>query len=250
MQTRNPIKDKLKEIDVVILCGGMGSRLASVVDDCPKPMAQINNRPFLDILIEYFAKFGFARFILCAGHMSQVIQNYYKCKDSPLEFVISNEYIPLGTAGSVKNAEKFINTDPFLVTNGDSFCPVDLAEFYEFHSAKQSLLSMVAVESESTDDCGSVTVDDSQRIVSFEEKKQKNQKSCVNAGIYLFRKKILSLIPDEIKFSLEYDLFPGLANRDSYAFLSGEKLIDIGTPQRYEQAKKYFAAKSKVSSVR
>jgi len=250
MQTKDLIENKLRDIDVVVLCGGIGSRLAEVVNDRPKPMAEINHQPFLDILIDYFTGFGFRRFVLCAGYMSEVIQDYYDQKSSMVELIISYEHTPLGTAGSVKNAEEFIQSDPFLVTNGDSFCSVNLAEFYNFHSSRQALLSIAVVESEETADRGLVTLDSLQRIVSFEEKEQAQKQGYVNAGIYFFQKELLSSIPANIKYSLEYDLLPGLTNHRSFAFVSREELIDIGTPQRYERAKEHFAAGTEMLPVR
>ncbi|MBW7990853.1 MAG: NTP transferase domain-containing protein [Planctomycetes bacterium] len=235
----------LKEIDVVILCGGIGSRLRGTVDDRPKSMVQINQQPFLDILIDYFCGFGFSRFVLCTGHMSEVIQEHYSHKKGSLEFIVSNEQIPLGTAGSIKNAERFIQSEPFLVTNGDSFCPMNLAEFYDFHLLKQALMSMAVVESEDTSDCGLVTLDNLQRISGFEEKKAKARTGYINVGIYLFQKKILSFIPANTKYSLEYDLFPKLTNLDSFAFVSRAELIDIGTPERYERASSFFSIEAK-----
>ena len=245
MQTRNLIENKLKEIDVVILCGGIGSRLAKVVNDRPKPMAEINRQPFLDILIDYFCGFGLRRFVLCTGYMSKLIQNHYNQKKGSLEFVVSDEQTALGTAGSIKNAERFIQSEPFLVTNGDSFCSVDLAEFYDFHLSRRALMSMVVVESEDTTSSGLVTLNCSQRITSFEEKKPQSQTGYINAGIYLFRKKFLSLIPENTRYSLEYDLFPRVNNQDSFAFVCREELIDIGTPERYEWARGFFSIENK-----
>jgi len=246
MQTRNLIENKLKEIDVLILCGGTGSRLAEVVNDRPKPMAEINHQPFLDILIDYFAGFGFRRFVLCTGYMSEVIQHYYGQRSNTLELIISYEHTLLGTAGSIKNAQKFIQSEPFLVANGDSFCSVNLSEFYNFHSSRQALLSMAVIESEETADRGLVTLDSLQRIVSFEEKKHPQKQGYVNAGIYFFQKEILSSIPANTKYSLEYDLLPGLTNHRSFAFVSCEELIDIGTPQRYERAKRLFLNRGQI----
>lgn len=243
------MKNKLNEIDVLILCGGIGSRLAKVVNDRPKPMAEINHQPFLDILIDSFTSFGLRRFVLCTGYMSKVIQDYYSHRSDSLEFVISHEHTPLGTAGSVKNAQKFIQSDTFLVANGDSFCSVDLSEFYNFHSSKQALISMVVVESEDTTDRGLVTLDSVQKIVSFDEKEQKEGTAYINAGIYLFHKHILSLIPANNKYSLEYDLFPRLTNQNSFAFVNHKELIDIGTPQQYGRAKEYFASGAKILPV-
>jgi NDP-sugar pyrophosphorylase family protein len=241
MQAKTLIENKLSEVDVVILCGGTGSRLRPVVDDRPKPMAQINRKPFLDILIDFFSGFGFRRFVLCAGYMSQVIHEHYTHKTGPCQFIISDEHTPLGTGGTVRNAQRFIQSNPFLVANGDSFCSVDLAEFYDFHSARRALMSMVVLESENTDDCGQVVFDESQRIIDFEEKKQKHRSCHVNAGIYLFQKEVISFIPEDTKFSLEHELFPELTKHSCYAFVSHGQLIDIGTPKRYEWAKRCFS---------
>lgn len=250
MRTRSLIKDKLREVDVLILCGGIGSRLQGVVNDRPKPMAEINQRPFLDILIDYLSAFGFRRFVLCTGHMSEIIQHYYSHKNGPLEFIISDEQTPLGTAGTVKNAEKFIQSDPFLVANGDSFCAVDLAEFYNFHSARQALLSMVVVESEDTINGGLVALNNLQRIVSFKEKKQKHGSGYISAGIYLFQQDVLSFIPEGTKYSLEYDLFPKLTGQRCFGYAVRVELMDIGTPQKYELAREYFAGNPEVMLVR
>lgn len=239
---------QVDEVDVLLLCGGFGSRLASVVSDRPKPMAEMNERPFLDLLIDYFAGFGLRRFILCAGHKSGVIKDHYAKRAGALEFVVCEETVPLGTAGAIRNAQNLIGSDTFLAVNGDSFCPVDLKAVYEFHRAEDRLMSMVVTESADTSDCGSVLLDESQRIVGFREKQPGT--GFVNAGIYFFEKSILDLIPEGEKTSLEYDIFPKLADDNAYAFICDEELIDIGTPQRYELAKKYFAQKAEIVSIK
>ncbi len=241
MHTRTPTKNKLSEIDAVILCGGMGSRLRAVVDDRPKPMAEINDRPFLDILIDSFCEFGFRRFVLCAGYMSQIIRDYYGSRAGSHEFVISDEHKPLGTAGAIKNAAELIRSDTFLVANGDSFCPVDLGALHDFHSARHALMSMVVLETQNTGDCGLVSLDGSKRIVGFEEKNQQSRTRYINAGIYLFQKEVLSLIPDDISFSLENDLFPNIIKQACYAFPTQGRLLDIGTPARFATAIKHLA---------
>jgi len=225
----------------VILCGGMGKRLRPVVDDRPKPMAEIDDRPFLDILIDSFAEFGLRRFILCAGYMSDIIRDYYAAQSGSRQFIISDEYKPLGTAGAIKNAAELIRSDTFLVANGDSFCPVDLNAFHDFHLARHALMSMVVVETQNTGDCGLVSLDASQRIVGFEEKTQQSQSRYINAGIYLFQKEALSLIPEQVNFSLERELFPKLIEQDCYAFPTQGQLLDIGTPPRLAAAIKHLA---------
>ena len=225
------------DVDVVILCGGKGTRLEEVVSDRPKPMAEISSQPFLDILIDYISSFGFKRLILSVGYMADYIKDYYRNKRGPCEILFSQENEPLGTAGAVKQAENLVQSNPFLVLNGDSFCPVDLAQFLEFHSKNGALVSMVVTEAEEVRDFGTICLDNSQRIVRFEEKKGR-KKSFIKAGIYLFEKEVFFLIPSNTRHSLEHDLFPALVKQKFYGYVTQEKLIDIGTPERYEQAKR------------
>ena len=239
-----------KEIDVLILCGGFGKRLRDVINNRPKPMAEINGRPFLDILIDYVASYGFRRFILCIGYMGDVIKQYYQERGSSLTILFSEEREPLGTGGAIKNTEPLIQSNPFLVMNGDSFCPIDLCAFLDFHTSKGALLSIALVKAKETQDYGVIALGESQRIVSFDEKRvgagfcssPVEGNSFINAGIYLFDNHTLSTIPSHKNFSLEYDLFPKIINREFYGYVTSETLIDIGTPERYEKAKREIFA--------
>lgn len=227
------------QTDVLILCGGQGSRLKKIVYDRPKPMAEINGNPFLDILINQVASYGFNRFILCTGYKAEFIEDYYHTSEKQIEIVFSKEKTPLGTGGAIKNAESVIKTSPFLVLNGDSFCPVDLKLFVDFHKNKHAHLSVVVTRADNNVEFGSLLLDESKRIIRFEEKAT-NELSYINAGIYLFEKEVLSNIPENTKFSLENELFARLIGSDFFGFETEEKLIDIGTPVRYEEAKKYI----------
>ena len=232
-------KTNMINIDVLILCGGQGRRLHKVISDRPKPMAEINGRPFLDILISYVSSFGLKRFILCTGYMVDYIDQYFSSKNDSIEFVFSKEETPLGTGGAVKNAERFIKTSPFFVMNGDSFCSVDLIRFLNFHKSKDALLSMVVTKAKSSGDFGSLVLDNSEKIVRFKEKVRKDR-ALINAGIYLFEKDVLFSIPRDVAYSLEHDFFPKLAGQKFYGYTTTARLIDIGTPERYEEAKRFF----------
>lgn len=231
----------LEKTDVLILAGGRGKRLQQLVNDKPKPMAGIGGRPFLDVLIDYASGFGLNRFILGTGYKAETIAAYYEGKDATQQVLFSTEAEPLGTAGAVKNAEELIQSNPFMVMNGDSFCRVDLRDLLDFHIEKNALLSVALVATDSAEDFGTVELDDSQEIVRFEEKKAKSRKTFVNAGIYLFQHDIFSMIPAGTKYSLEYDLFPGLVGRRFYGFVTEAELIDIGTPRRYYRAVKVLS---------
>jgi len=228
---------KTKDIDVVLLCGGMGKRLRSIVR-APKSMAEINGRPFLDILIEYIAGFGFRRFILCTGYKGDEIRAYYeKRHKGPLEILFSEEKEPLDTAGALKNAEPFIKSPTFLAANGDSLCETDLNKFLVFHFEKNALSSLILTKVKDGSDYGTVSLEKSRRIDGFDEKSKWTEDSFISAGVYLFEKKALSLIPPGVSFSLERDFFPKILNRAFYGYVTGGAFIDIGTPERYEKAK-------------
>ena len=179
---------KSVDMDVVVLCGGMGTRLRSIVSDRPKPMAQIDNRPFLDILIEYLSSFGFRRFVLCTGHKSDIIREYYSDKQMPVEILISNEETPLGTAGAVKNAEAMIKSESFIVVNGDSFCSVDMQSFVDYHERSNAMVSVVLSKNKERRDGGNVIMDDMCRVCSFSEKDATCQSDLMNAGVYCFQR--------------------------------------------------------------
>lgn len=225
-----------QEIDVVILCGGLGKRLKGVINDRPKPMANIKGRAFLDILIDYVASYGFKRFILCIGYMGDVIKQHYLKRTGPLTILFSQESKPLGTGGAIKNAESLIQSNSFLVMNGDSFCQVNLHKFVDFHIKKKALLSIVLIHAKKSKNYGVIALGDSKRIVRFEEKAIAKGHSLISAGIYFFDTNVLSLIPVHKSFSLEYDLFPKIINREFFGYITRGKFIDIGTPERYEKA--------------
>lgn len=228
-------------IDVVILCGGLGTRLRNTVHDRPKPMAEINHHPFLDILVNYSYKHGFNRFIFCTGYKGESIRKYYENKEYPASFLFSEEKEPLGTAGAIKNAESLIDSRVFFVLNGDSFCNLNMRSFLEFHASKESCASVALTSVNKSNDCGVVKITDTHRIISFHEKVGMDTYGFVNAGIYIFDKNILSCIPIGKSYSLEYDLFPILIQQKHiYGFVTEQRFIDIGIPERYELAKIVF----------
>jgi len=227
----------LSKIDVVILCGGYGKRLQGVIKDIPKPMAKIKHRPFLSILIDFIASYGFKRFILCTGYKADIIERYYSQRYNSLIIEFSREEKPLGTGGAIKNAENYIKSSPFLVANGDSFCKINLKEFVGFHLKRDALISIAVTNTDICDDYGVITINNLQQIVEFDEKAKGYKNSLINTGFYLLQREVFLLMPEKNNFSIERDFFPKIIKRNLYAFETQESLIDIGTPKRYEKAK-------------
>jgi len=244
MQGHTPTnyKDKKRgidffRVDVLVLAGGKGTRLRSNIGDVPKVLAPVAGRPFLDIIIEDLVTMGFGRIILSVGHLKNQIKDRYTGKG--IFFV--EEESPLGTGGAVKNAYALINSDSFLVMNGDSWFAggIDMNAFYSFHKEKNALVSIVLARPRNEKDYGAVVLDRTGNILGFNEKEKKEENHFLNAGIYFMRRDVFSRMPHG-SFSLEKDLFPKLIGSEFYGFPVDGELIDIGTPERYARAHKIF----------
>jgi NDP-sugar pyrophosphorylase family protein len=226
-------------IDVLILCGGLGTRLQPVSGGGQKILVELAEKPFIDILIESLLPFGFKRFILCVGYERDRVKEHFLGRN--FEVLFSEENEPLGTGGAVKNAMPYIASSPFLVLNGDSFCRIDYGQFFKFHRQKGGLLSMVLAEPLPEIDYGIIDIDGNSRITSFQEKAEGLKVDYINAGIYLLTREVFQLMPQTAKFSLEYDFFPEVITCGCYGFVVEEEVIDIGTPERYYRAKSIFS---------
>lgn len=225
-------------MDIVILCGGLGTRLKSVTGDAPKVMAEVDGKPFLDVIIEYLKDQGFQRIILCTGYQAQTVERYYQENSHDMRIVFSREEEPLGTGGALKNTRSLIESDIFFVMNGDSFCPINLKNFLGFYEKQKTIAALAVSKVDESKDYGGIVLDKEYRILGFYEKADVPVGSTagyVNAGIYCFNKKLFSLMPEMKKFSMEYDVFPKLIQENIYGFLIDEKFFDIGTPERLKK---------------
>jgi len=226
------------ETDVLILCGGAGSRLRPLIYDRPKGLATISGRPFLDILVENLLRQEFRRFIFCVGHLKEQIIEHFKYR-TDAEYFFSEENFSLGTGGATHKALILTQSNPILVVNGDSFCNFNFKEMLQFHNTKESAATFIITKPRQRNDGGTVRIDKSNKIISFEEKKPNVALNdlFINAGIYLLKLESLKFLGLRPPFSLEYDIFPKLIKNNScFGFIVDSDLIDIGTPERYLKA--------------
>lgn len=226
------------EIDTLILCGGLGTRLRPAVSDRPKALAEIAGRPFLDLLIDELLRSGLYRFVLCTGYGSEQIAERYRDRGDA-NFTFSTENRPLGTGGAVTHALPMTRSDPVVIVNGDSLCSVNYAELLESHRRNQALLTIVATPPAGRDDAGAIQADDEGRIIEFAEKPSGDvgRGRQVNAGIYVMQRKAVDFAPRAEVFSLERELFPAaVRSGHCFAFSVSGPLIDIGTPDRLQAA--------------
>lgn len=229
--------------DVIILAGGLGTRLRSVVSDVPKCMAPVGGRPFLAWIFQWLEGFDVGHIILSLGHMSQVvidwIHNEYKGK-TPVDWVI--EETPLGTGGGIRLAMSKVMGDLAIILNGDTFFNVDLNTFHSFSCIAKAPLAVALKPMTDFERYGSVTLSDDKHIISFNEKKH-CEKGLINGGIYCIDSKagLFEGMPD--KFSFEKEILEPLSDKGIISgFVSDGSFIDIGIPEDYEIAQTFLPA--------
>jgi D-glycero-alpha-D-manno-heptose 1-phosphate guanylyltransferase len=221
----------------LLLVGGLGTRLRSVVPSAPKPLASVGNKSFLELLIRQLKHQGVRRLILCTGYLADQVENEFgDGRALNLEISYSRELEPLGTAGAVKLAQSQLGrASEFLVMNGDSFLEIDLQPFIQFHRERHALVSMAVLRVEDSSRYGTVKVDSNQKVIGFVEKAGSKGPGLVNGGIYVFSPEVFDYIP-EGRSSLEKDVFPRLLGKGVYAQEQSGMFIDIGTPEDYARA--------------
>lgn len=224
-------------IDAIILAGGKGTRLSSVVADRPKPMAEVEGRPFIEWLIRQVRAQGVTRIILSTGHMADAFEAYFgRGRRLGMEIAYSHEHEPLGTAGAMRLALPHVCSDDVLVMNGDSFCGFTLNDMLAAHRASKARATLLLTAAPSTDRYGAVVVDDAGSVQAFREKEAGMGAGLISAGVYLLSREVISSIPEGRQVSIERDVFPSLIGRGLYAYVAEGPFIDIGTPESYREA--------------
>jgi len=234
----------LKTTDAFILCGGLGTRLRESIGETQKVITEVDGIPFLDYILKQLDSQGVGRVILGLGFKAETLEEHYSEHPFQFELAFSKEEELLGTGGAIKHACTKIQSDPFLVLNGDSYCEVDFEALIEFHKSKEAALSIVVSKVKDGRDFGGIRLDKSNRIAEFKEKDEGSTEFFVNAGIYCLNQKVFDMMPTEQKFSIETDIFQKQIIKDLYGFRIEGGFLDIGTPDRLEQAKTTFKKES------
>ncbi|EAI0737397.1 nucleotidyltransferase family protein [Campylobacter jejuni] len=216
-------------MQAIILCGGLGTRLKSVIKNIPKPMAPINNKPFLEFIFEYLKKQGIKEVILAVSYKYEVIKEYFKDEFLGIKIKYSIEKEPLGTGGAIKETLKFIKNEAYVL-NGDTFFDIDLSKL----KLNGSKICLALKQINDFDRYGTVNVDGLGLVISFEEKVFKKQ-GLINGGIYLLDKDIFKDFALQEKFSFEEFLQENYRNLKARAEIFDNYFIDIGVPSDYER---------------
>lgn len=221
--------------EAIILAGGLGTRLRSVVADVPKCMAPVNGIPFINFVISYLKNEGVERFILSLGYKSEIIIDYIEkeFKNTEIEYVIEDE--PLGTGGAIKLAcTKVKGTDTFVL-NGDTLFNIDIKHFSAFHHSNKADFSVALKEMKNFSRYGSVEIDNDFAIKAFKEKTFCS-KGFINGGIYALNLASFLQQPFPNVFSFEKDFLEQYMNKKRFYGLPCDYyFIDIGIPEDYSR---------------
>jgi D-glycero-alpha-D-manno-heptose 1-phosphate guanylyltransferase len=222
-------------MEAIILAGGLGTRLHPICSDRPKPMADIQGKPFIEYLLDYWKHQGITHFIFSVGHLHHIIMRYFglKYQNIPIDYAIEN--VPLGTGGGLLHSIPYLhyNDATFLVLNGDTFFNVSLKNF--IHKGKVTL-ALYSIEKNTR--YHGVTLSEEGLIKSLNDQSSE----FINGGCYLFNKKALSEFQQKGPISLENEILPILISQDNcYGQLFDGNFLDIGIPEDYKRGQELFS---------
>ena len=228
--------------EAIILAGGFGTRLQAVVSDVPKPMAPVNNEPFLNYIFDYLLHFKIKHVVLSTGYLSEKISEHYKDEYKGVKISYAKEVEPMGTGGGIRLALQQCLTDNVLVLNGDSFFDVDLNLYYSKHISFNSDCSLALRKVDNASRYGTIKLDDSKVIKEFKEKDSVEQPGLINGGVYILNRKLfLNETEANVAFSIEKDFFEKRINELTFfGFEYQGYFIDIGIPEDYNKAQHDF----------
>ena len=229
-------------MEAILLCGGLGTRLRSVVSDRPKPMAEIAGKPFLHYLVKMLSESGVKRLIFALGYMGEQIEAYFQSgKDYGLSIFYSYEDSPLGTGGAIRNALSHVSGENVLVLNADTFFHTDYESLLREQLKNKAAMTIASRKIEDISRYGAILKDESGRILRWNEKMSSDRAEApcpgeINGGIYVMKKSLIEKIP-EGKQSLENDCIPAWLEDGLYlqAIPSDGYFMDIGIPEDYAQ---------------
>jgi dTDP-glucose pyrophosphorylase len=232
------IKPKEKTNQVILMVGGLGTRLRPLTENIPKPMLEVGNKPILQTIVEKFAEYGYTNIVMCVNYKSNIIQKYF---GDGSKFGVDIEYVleerRMGTAGALSLLkEKPI--EPFFVMNGDLLTNINFEYIHEYHTSNNAIGTMCVREYDFQVPYGVVNIKDS-KILSIEEKP--THKFFVSAGIYMLAPEVLDFIPRNEFYDMP-SLFEKIINQkmNVISFPLREYWLDIGRIEEFKKANEEY----------
>jgi len=234
-------------MEAIILAGGLGTRLRSVVADLPKAMAPVAGRPFLEHLLDFLVDAGFASAVLAVGYRADAIRDHFGDRYRGLPLAYSVEGKPLGTGGAIRLAMNQASSPEVFVVNGDTFVDVDFSAMLAAHRGAHARLTIAVHEVPDAARYGALDIT-GDRVRGFFEKGRAGS-GWINAGVYLLARALLDgeVLPTAFSFESDY-LVPNVEALQPLAFPTKGLFIDIGVPEDYARAQSLLASPRSVSS--
>lgn len=230
-------------MQALILAGGLGIRLRSITSTMPKPMVPILGKPFLEYQLELLKNSGITDVVLSVGYLGHKIADYFGDGSRiGLRITYSLEQAPMGTGGGVKLASHLLSGE-FFVVYGDSYLPVDFRKVKNCFMASGRIALVVAYDNSSGDanvPCN-ISVNGNSLVTGYEKDSTNSNLTLVEAGVLVFKKRLLDLIPEGRPVSLENEVFPVLiARKELVCFVTSQRFYDIGLPDRLREFGELF----------
>ena len=223
-------------MEVIILAGGFGTRLAHIIKDVPKPMAPIKGVPFLEYILENLLKFDVTKIVMATGFKSEIIEQYFCNNYKGMDIIYSVETEPLGTGGAIKKALEYCNENDVCILNGDTYFDINLSEMQKFHNKENVKLTVGLKKMFNFNRYGTVEIKNDD-IIKFNEKKQ-TEEGYISGGVYFIKKNIFDNIKEKT-FSLENDYLEKFVFTEKFkGYISDGYFVDIGIPEDYYRADK------------
>lgn len=220
----------------IVLAGGLGTRLRSVLQDLPKPMAPIGERPFLSYLLHSLEAYGIEETILSVGYRREAIVEHYGESYGRMRLRYAVEEEPLGTGGGIYLACRMTDDEDVLILNGDTLFDVNLKSLVAAHFNSTAAITLSLKPMRDFDRYGTVELDEEERILAFHEKKPCTE-GLINGGVYALRNDLWHRIAKAERFSFEKDVLERYLDvLDFRGYVSGGYFIDIGIPEDYARA--------------
>lgn len=227
--------------EAILLAGGLGTRLQKIVPDLPKPMAPVNDRPFIEYLLDFLISNHIRRFIFSVGYKHETFVNHFINDYKDCQILFSVEQEPLGTGGGIRKALGFAESSEVLVMNADTFFHVDVSAMYNSHKKTNADLTIALRQMNDVSRYGCVEIDKDMQVTGFAEKNSITGKGFINGGVYILKRTFFEGLPLPEKFSLEKDCLEKYSGTMKIGgFPSNAYFLDIGVPEDYKKAQHVF----------
>ena len=221
-------------MEAVIMAGGKGTRLAQLTkNEIPKPMVELAGKPLLQWQMERLKENGITDVILVIGHLGGVIREYF---GDGSQFGMSIRYYeekePLGTAGSFYYLKEMVSGEDFLMMSGDLMFDIDFERMLRFHREKEAAATLFVHPNGHPFDSDLLVLDEEERVIRFDSKHNTRDywyENCVNAGIFVFSRRIFDYVPEPVKRNLENDVIQTMVQNGEavYGYRSPEYVKDV-----------------------